>query len=75
MGRAFEKRKHKIFAINAKNARAFTRIVKDIAIAVTFGGSSPEGSSLLRMMMTNSISFYIYKVHVSGGNKVYALKC
>ena len=54
MGRAFEKRKHKIFANNAKNARAFTRIGKEIAIAVKLGGSSPEGNPRLRMVMQNA---------------------
>ena len=34
MGRAFEKRKHKMFANNAKASKAFTRIGKEIAIAV-----------------------------------------
>ena len=54
MGRAFEKRKHKIFANNAKNARAFTRIGKEIAIAVKLGGSSPDGNPRLRMVMQNA---------------------
>ena len=54
MGRAFEKRKHKIFANNTKNARAFTRIGKEIAIAVKLGGSSPDGNPRLRMVMQNA---------------------
>ncbi len=54
MGRAFEKRKHKIFANNAKNARAFTRIGKEIAIAVKLGGNNPEGNPRLRMVIQNA---------------------
>jgi len=38
MGRIFEKRKHKMFARYAKMAKAFTRIGKEIAIAVKQGG-------------------------------------
>ena len=37
MGRIFEKRKHKIFARNAKLSKLFTRIGKEIAMAVTAG--------------------------------------
>jgi transcriptional/translational regulatory protein YebC/TACO1 len=38
MGRIFEKRKHKIFARNAKLSKLFTRIGKEIAMAVKAGG-------------------------------------
>ena len=54
MGRAFEKRKHKMFANNTKNARAFTRIGKEIAIAVKLGGNNPDGNPRLRMVMQNA---------------------
>ena len=54
MGRAFEKRKHKIFANNAKNARAYTRIGKEIAIAVKLGGNNVEGNPRLRMVIQNA---------------------
>jgi YebC/PmpR family DNA-binding regulatory protein len=54
MGRAFEKRKHKIFANNAKNARAFTRIGKEIAIAVKLGGTDPDSNPRLRMVVQNA---------------------
>jgi YebC/PmpR family DNA-binding regulatory protein len=64
MGRAFEKRKHKIFANNAKNARAFTRIGKEIAIAVKLGGTSPEGNPRLRMVMQNAKSMNMPKDRV-----------
>lgn len=54
MGRIFEKRKHKIFARNAKMAKVFTRIGKEISIAVKLGGSNPDGNPRLRMAMQNA---------------------
>jgi len=47
MGRIFETRKHKIMARNDKNAKAFTRIGKDIAIAVKAGGPDPANNPRL----------------------------
>ena len=38
MGRVFEKRKHKMFARFDKMAKTFTKIGKEIAIAVKQGG-------------------------------------
>jgi YebC/PmpR family DNA-binding regulatory protein len=54
MGRIFEKRKHKMFARFDKMAKAFTRIGKDIAIAVKHGGPLPENNPKLRMAMQNA---------------------
>ncbi len=54
MGRAFEKRKHKMFARYDKMAKAFTRIGKDIAIAVKSGGPNPEYNSRLRAAVQNA---------------------
>lgn len=54
MGRIFEKRKHKMFARFDRMAKAFTRIGKDIAIAVKHGGPSPENNPKLRMAMQNA---------------------
>ncbi len=54
MGRIFEKRKHKIFARMDRMAKAFTRIGKDIAIAVKEGGAHPETNPRLRMAMQNA---------------------
>ncbi|MFM7157681.1 MAG: YebC/PmpR family DNA-binding transcriptional regulator, partial [Bacteroidota bacterium] len=48
MGRIFEKRKHKMFARFDRMAKAFTRIGKEIAIAVKLGGSDPAGNPRLR---------------------------
>jgi YebC/PmpR family DNA-binding regulatory protein len=54
MGRIFEKRKHKMFARFDKMAKTFTRIGKEIAIAVKQGGPNPDGNPRLRMAMQNA---------------------
>ena len=48
MGRVFEKRKYKMFARYDKMAKGFTRIGKEIAIAIKLGGGDPDGNSRLR---------------------------
>lgn len=48
MGRIFEKRKDRMFARWAKTAKAFTKIGKEIAIAVKLGGVNPDGNPRLR---------------------------
>ena len=54
MGRAFEKRKHKMFARYDKMAKAFTRVGKEIAIAVKEGGDNPEYNPRLRAAVQNA---------------------
>jgi YebC/PmpR family DNA-binding regulatory protein len=54
MGRAFEKRKHTIFARMDRVAKQFTKIGKDIAIAVKGGGASPDGNPALRRALQNA---------------------
>jgi YebC/PmpR family DNA-binding regulatory protein len=54
MGRVFEKRKHKMFARYSKMAKQFTRIGKEIAIAVKQGGPDPDGNPRLRTAMQNA---------------------
>ncbi|MEZ4807396.1 MAG: YebC/PmpR family DNA-binding transcriptional regulator [Flavobacteriales bacterium] len=54
MGRIFEKRKHKIFARNAKLSKLFTRIGKEIAMAVKAGGPNPESNTRLRLAIQNA---------------------
>jgi len=54
MGRIFETRKHKIFARNDKMAKAFTRIGKDIVIAVKAGGPDPMNNPRLRQIIANA---------------------
>lgn len=54
MGRIFEKRKHKMFARFDRMAKAFSRIGKDIAIAVKQNGPLPENNPRLRMCIQNA---------------------
>ena len=54
MGRIFEKRKHKIFARNAKLSKLFTRIGKEIAMSVKAGGPNPDANSRLKMAIQNA---------------------
>jgi YebC/PmpR family DNA-binding regulatory protein len=48
MGRVFEKRKHKMFARFDRMAKAFSRLGKEIAIAVKQSGPAPENNPRLR---------------------------
>lgn len=48
MGRIFEKRKAKMFARYDRMAKTFTRIGREITIAVKFGGADPAGNPRLR---------------------------
>ncbi len=54
MGRIFEKRKHKMFARFDRMAKAFTRIGKEISIAVRNGGPLPENNPRLRLAIQNA---------------------
>jgi YebC/PmpR family DNA-binding regulatory protein len=54
MGRIFEVRKSTMFARWDRMAKAFTRIGKEIAIAVKAGGPDPDTNSALRRCMTNA---------------------
>jgi len=51
MGRIFEKRKHTMFARFDRMAKQFTRIGKEIAIAVKQSGPNPENNAKLRTVM------------------------
>jgi len=54
MGRAFEFRKERKFKRWAKMAVQFTRLGKEIAIAVKEGGPNPDGNSRLRTAIQNA---------------------
>jgi YebC/PmpR family DNA-binding regulatory protein len=54
MGRIFEKRKHKMFARYDKMAKAFTKIGREIAIAVRNGGPDVEHNPRLRAAVQNA---------------------
>jgi len=54
MGRAFEYRKERKFKRWANMSKTFTRLGKDIAIAVKAGGPDPNSNSRLRMLIQNA---------------------
>ncbi|MFA6150005.1 MAG: YebC/PmpR family DNA-binding transcriptional regulator [Chitinophagaceae bacterium] len=53
MGRIFEVRKSTMFARYDRMAKQFSRIGKDIVIAVKKGGSDPDTNPMLRRVMQN----------------------
>jgi len=61
MGRIFETRKHVMFARWDRMAKAFTRISKDIAIAVKAGGTNPDSNPALRRVIQNARAFNMPK--------------
>jgi YebC/PmpR family DNA-binding regulatory protein len=69
MGRAFEKRKHTIFARMDRVAKQFSKIGKDIAIAVKSGGSSPDGNPVLRRALQNARALNMPKEKVDAAIK------
>jgi YebC/PmpR family DNA-binding regulatory protein len=54
MGRIFEVRKHTMFARWNRMAKQFTRINKDITIAVKAGGPDPANNPTLRRVIANA---------------------
>lgn len=54
MGRIFETRKHKIYARMDKMAKAFTKVGKEVAIAVKEGGPDPNNNARLRAAIQNA---------------------
>jgi len=54
MGRIFETRKHKMFARYDRMAKQFTRIGKEIAIAVKSSGPDPDNNAALRRCIQNA---------------------
>lgn len=64
MGRAFEKRKHKIFARAAKSSKAFTKIGKEINLAVKAGGPNPDGNAKLRAIIANAKALNMPKTNI-----------
>jgi YebC/PmpR family DNA-binding regulatory protein len=66
MGRVFEKRKHKMFARYAKMSQSFTKIGKEIAIAIKAGGGigDPNSNSRLRVVIANAKSLNMPKANI-----------
>ena len=54
MGRAFEYRKARKLKRWGHMARVFTKIGKEIEIAVKAGGPDPSGNTRLRILMQNA---------------------
>lgn len=69
MGRIFEVRKSKMFARYDRMAKGFTRIGKEIAIAVKKGGPDPENNPALRRCMQNAKSINMPKDRVEAAIK------
>ena len=69
MGRAFEYRKERKFKRWANMAKTFTRIGREIAIAVKEGGSDPNYNPRLRLAMQNAKMANMPKAHVENAIK------
>ncbi|HXC05002.1 MAG TPA: YebC/PmpR family DNA-binding transcriptional regulator [Bacteroidia bacterium] len=64
MGRVFEKRKHTMFARFAKMAKTFTRIGKEIHMAVKKGGPDPDSNPRLRLVIQNAKAVNMPKTNI-----------
>lgn len=69
MGRIFEVRKASMFARWDRMAKQFTRIGKEIVLAVKAGGPDPETNSALRRCMQNAKSVNMPKDRVEAAIK------
>jgi len=69
MGRIFETRKATMFARWDKMSKAFSRIGKEITIAVKRGGPSPENNPSLRRVIQNARSINMPKDKVEAAIK------
>ncbi|MBK8450559.1 MAG: YebC/PmpR family DNA-binding transcriptional regulator [Saprospiraceae bacterium] len=61
MGRIFEVRKHKMFARYAKMSKQFSRVSKEVFMAVKAAGPNPDNNSRLRAAIQNAKSFNMPK--------------
>lgn len=69
MGRIFQTRKATMFKRYAKMAKAFTKIGREIVMAVKAGGPHPENNPRLRMIMQNAKAVNMPKVNVDAAIK------
>ncbi len=69
MGRIFEVRKHAMFARWNRMAKQFTRIGKDITIAVKAAGPDPDNNPTLRRVIQNARSVNMPKDKVEAAIK------
>ncbi len=61
MGRIFEKRKARMFKRWSRTSKAFTKVGKELAIAVRLGGADPQGNPRLRMAIQTARSLNMPK--------------
>lgn len=69
MGRIFETRKATMFKRYAKMAKAFTKIGREIVMAVKNGGPNPDSNPRLRMVMQNAKAVNMPKTNVESAIK------
>ncbi|MGZ3900655.1 MAG: YebC/PmpR family DNA-binding transcriptional regulator [Bacteroidia bacterium] len=69
MGRIFETRKATMFKRYAKMAKAFTKIGREIVMAVKTGGPNPDNNPRLRAVMQNAKAVNMPKTNVEGAIK------
>jgi len=69
MGRIFEVRKSTMFARYDRMAKQFSRVGKEIAIAVKKGGPDPQTNPMLRRVMQNAKSFNMPKDRIEAAIK------
>jgi YebC/PmpR family DNA-binding regulatory protein len=69
MGRAFEFRKERKFKRWAGMAKTFTRIGREIALAVKAGGANPDYNSRLRLAIQNAKAANMPKTNVESAIK------
>jgi YebC/PmpR family DNA-binding regulatory protein len=69
MGRIFEKRKHKMFARFDRMAKQFTKLGKEIAIAVKMSGENPDYNPRLRVAIQNAKAVNMPKDRVEAAIK------
>ncbi len=69
MGRIFETRKATMFKRYAKMAKAFTKIGREIVMAVKTGGPNPDSNPRLRMIIQNAKAVNMPKTNVEGAIK------
>lgn len=69
MGRIFQTRKATMFKRYAKMAKAFTKLGREIVIAVKAGGPDPSSNPRLRMIIQNAKAINMPKVNVESAIK------
>ncbi len=69
MGRIFEVRKSSMFARYDRMAKQFTRVGREIAIAVKKAGPDPDTNPMLRRVMQNAKSYNMPKDRIEGAIK------